>query len=328
MGEARGELPSSSGKSTASDSSWWLSRAWRGWITNFESAWFLVYMGTGVKGVIFPLQSTTTDRLSADSVSQVLATYPYPTAWLHTIGYIFGILDILLFAALSVTGLLHLAMHRPTLRPAFAQTAALGTIPIALDTIAIGLTTFHPADPRPASSRSVLGLCLMRLPAYVHRLLAHGAPPHAASPDAFVPPRCTFATGRGAPRLTPTGDPAPFAAASQSVGAHALGIRAARALRGLGLFFIVRGFCVAGARWPRRFVAGCWACVFPVGSWANAMGRVGVDVGSEGLKGLGVGTGGVTVVSWGICAAANVWWIARGRETEGHELYDAEEQAG
>ena len=172
-----------------------------------------------------------------------------------------------------------------------------------------------------------LTLCLLFLPLYLHRLLRHGLPPCAAS--AFVPAG-PFGMGAYAVRELSLGAAQYVHAsgftilASSSLASSAkasavaseciywIGTIAAVALLAPGAFFIVHGIVASCANPPQRFVMGCWACVFPVGVWANGAAAVGVDIGNEGLKGVGATAGALTVGLWGACAVATACWMGHG----------------
>ncbi|KAF2147092.1 uncharacterized protein K452DRAFT_354559 [Aplosporella prunicola CBS 121167] len=112
-------------------SSWLSGWHWRERINNFTPSWFTICMGTG-------------------TVSQILVNFPYPytggTYWMRNLAYCFWILDIVLFgiftAFLVIRYIRHPILMKKTVME-FPTCSYLGAIPIALDTIITGISSFY-----------------------------------------------------------------------------------------------------------------------------------------------------------------------------------------
>ncbi|EON67093.1 hypothetical protein W97_06346 [Coniosporium apollinis CBS 100218] len=119
-------------------------RHWQERILNFTPAWFMVAMGTG-------------------AIQQALVNFPYPITgasyWMRNLGYCFWILDILLFCFFTVMLAVRYITH-PTLInkniTEFPSSSYFGAIPIALDTIIIGIVSYY--NYRPSAMWVAFGL--------------------------------------------------------------------------------------------------------------------------------------------------------------------------
>ena len=267
------------------------------------------------------------------SVAAGLPTF-YP-ALPGAIDAAFGLYWLVVALSLAVLLLSMTAMnHDPTPPPLAAMTGAwlLAFIPPIVAAAAGGdlALVAHAPFPETLVLTSFvllglgLGLCASLIAAYLLRLIVHGALPRIATPSAMVPAgplgmgayavlRVTQGMARhltipAAAADNAFGGVTPEAAAAAT---RSFGVLAALALVSVGAFFVAHGLFLLVARFPDRFGAGWWACVFPIGAWTNAVGAVGQDLGSEGLKGVSAAGSIVTVVLWVGCAGAMLWSVGR-----------------
>lgn len=106
----------------------WVSKQqWEERIITFDNSWFTLTMGTGV-------------------IVQLLNFFPYPANWLKNLGYIFWILEIVLFAFFTAMALARLILHPKVALSVLSdvnQTSYLGAIPISIDTLGVGIVLYY-----------------------------------------------------------------------------------------------------------------------------------------------------------------------------------------
>lgn len=86
-----------------------------------------------------------------------------------------------------------------------------------------------------------------------------------------------------------------------------IGVMGALFLLGVGTFFLIEAIVSVTVRVPKSFNVGLWSFVFPVGVYANAWCKLGLELRNEGMKIYGIVWVVATAGLWVLCATSTTY---------------------